>query len=206
MVEWQTGSRGVIPAARPEHTDCWRQHGMSTTDHSTQVEYRQVSGYSNYRVGSDGTVQSTFANGLLGGRVSWRPLARQKHTGGYLIVHFYKDKKRKPMYVHRLVLEAFVGPCPEGMEACHNNGDRGDNRVENLRWDTRKGNFADKVDHGTLLEGSQVGNSKLHEVNINPIRRLAEMGVYQWQIAEAFGVEQSLVSQIVRGRIWDHVE
>lgn len=50
--------------------------------------------------------------------------------------------------VHRLVLEAFVGPCPEGMEACH--GDRGptDQRIQNLRWDTHCGNMKDRDQTG----------------------------------------------------------
>ncbi|MGC5027075.1 NUMOD4 motif-containing HNH endonuclease [Tsukamurella sp. DT100] len=47
--------------------------------------------------------------------------------------------------VHRLVLEAFVGPCPEGMEACHFNDSASDNRLENLRWDTHDRNVADRV-------------------------------------------------------------
>ena len=53
------------------------------------------------------------------------------------------------MRVHRLVLMTFVGPCPEGMEGCHNNGDASDNRLENLRWDTPSENMYDKGRHGT---------------------------------------------------------
>lgn len=52
-------------------------------------------------------------------------------------------------YAHSLVLEAFVSPRPSGMDSCHWNGVRDDNRLENLRWDTRTGNFADKIRHGT---------------------------------------------------------
>ena len=51
--------------------------------------------------------------------------------------------------VHRLVLEAFVSPCPEGQEACHNNGDPADNRVDNLRWDTHAENMKDINRHGS---------------------------------------------------------
>lgn len=51
-------------------------------------------------------------------------------------------------YVHQLVLEAFVGPRPEGMEACHWNDVCTDNRLENLRWDTTSANRHDQVRNG----------------------------------------------------------
>lgn len=51
--------------------------------------------------------------------------------------------------VHRLVLSAFVGACPKGMEGCHNDGNPANNHLSNLRWDTPRGNAADKVLHGT---------------------------------------------------------
>ena len=56
--------------------------------------------------------------------------------------------KRK-FLVHVLVLEAFVGPRPDGMVCCHNDGDATNNRVENLRWDTYVENNKDLVRHGT---------------------------------------------------------
>jgi hypothetical protein len=43
-----------------------------------------------------------------------------------------------------MVLFAFVGPCPEGMECCHENDVRDDNRIENLRWDTHANNLAQR--------------------------------------------------------------
>jgi hypothetical protein len=179
---------------------------MTALNVTRPVEYRQDPDFLNYRVGDDGSAQSTFANGLLGGRVCWRPLKPQRHSGGYLVVHFYKDGKRYPKFLHRLVLELFVGPCPEGMEACHMDGDRTNNRAENLRWDTRAGNHADKRIHGTLIQGSDVYGAKLHESVIPVIRRLLEMGIYQWQVAQAFEVEPALVSQIATGKIWKHVQ
>lgn len=52
--------------------------------------------------------------------------------------------------VHRLVCEAFHGPAPEAtMDVAHNNGNRTDNRAENLRWATRAENIADQRKHGT---------------------------------------------------------
>lgn len=55
----------------------------------------------------------------------------------------------KQVRVHRLVLAAFIGPCPEGLQGCHNNGDKLDNRLVNLRWDTPGANNRDKRVHGT---------------------------------------------------------
>lgn len=58
-------------------------------------------------------------------------------------------KNRKGAYIHRLVMAAFVGPCPEGMEVCHNNGNPTDNRLTNLRYGTAADNRSDSVKHGT---------------------------------------------------------
>lgn len=66
----------------------------------------------------------------------------------YFVVQFSRGKTRVTPFVHRLVLEAFVGPCPEGMEGCHDNGDSLDNRLENLYWGTRSQNNMDRVRHG----------------------------------------------------------
>ncbi|MFF1540504.1 NUMOD4 motif-containing HNH endonuclease [Microbacterium sp. NPDC058269] len=54
--------------------------------------------------------------------------------------------------VHRLVLEAFVGPCPAGQEACHWDGDPTNNKLENLRWDSHTANEADKLRIGPHYE------------------------------------------------------
>ncbi len=49
--------------------------------------------------------------------------------------------------VHRLVLETFRGPCPDGMEARHLNGIKTDNRLVNLEWSTHAENMRDKIFH-----------------------------------------------------------
>lgn len=58
-------------------------------------------------------------------------------------------------YVHTLVLEHFVGPRPEGHEACHGDGNGMNNRIDNLRWDTHKSNMADSIEHGTHVSVTQ---------------------------------------------------
>ena len=73
----------------------------------------------------------------------------------YMTVGLTRDNKHRRFFVHRLVLMAFVGPCPEGMEACHNNGVADDNRISNLRWDTPSENIRDLVRHGTHPHASK---------------------------------------------------
>jgi hypothetical protein len=72
---------------------------------------------------------------------------------GHLSVHLGVDNKKYICAVHRLVLMAFVGKCPDGMECCHNNGDASDNKIENLRWDTHKNNNHDRKIHGNYKTG-----------------------------------------------------
>ncbi|MDE2095631.1 MAG: HNH endonuclease [Patescibacteria group bacterium] len=77
---------------------------------------------------------------------------------------------KKYSLVHRLVLEAFIGPCPPGMECRHLNGNRSDNRLENLCWGTRIENVEDKRKHGTILRGEMNPNAKLTADTVIQIR------------------------------------
>jgi hypothetical protein len=72
-----------------------------------------------------------------------------KADDGHMIVSLADAGKKKTYHVHSLVLTAFVGPKPDGMECCHRNGDHEDNTVGNLRWDTKSENMLDRVRHGT---------------------------------------------------------
>lgn len=106
---------------------------------STEL-WRPILGVEGYEVSNQGNVRSLSGRSVKAHKVS---------KYGHLQVSFYVDKKRIPRYVHRLVLEAFVGPCPDGLQCCHNDGDATNNRLENLRWDTPSSNMYDKVRHGT---------------------------------------------------------
>jgi len=109
---------------------------------SKRIEYREIPGFIGYRVGSDGSLWSRRR------KLAWRRLHPGRSNGHYVARLRRWTGKFVPVPVHHLVLGVFVGPRPEGTVACHNNGDGYDNRVENLRWDTRKANAADTVRHG----------------------------------------------------------
>lgn len=82
-----------------------------------------------------------------------------RHTWGYRTVSLHgRGRRQVTCLVHRLVLSAFVGPCPENMEARHLNNDRADNRLANLAWGTRVENARDKETHGTVARGRRHGS------------------------------------------------
>lgn len=67
---------------------------------------------------------------------------------GYERVTLQRDGGADTLAVHRLVLMAFIGPCPDGMEGCHGDDDRRNNTLVNLRWDTKAANCADRTRNG----------------------------------------------------------
>lgn len=91
-----------------------------------------------YEVSDYGRVRSE--GGLL--RLNTRP-------DGRLQANLNRAGVQRMVKVHRLVLEAFVGPCLPSTEGCHNDGNVANNHVSNLRWDTRSANNLDSVRHGT---------------------------------------------------------
>ena len=109
-------------------------------------QWRPIPGFEGLYEASDrGRIRSLDRDKRRGRLLKQRPqLGRQ-----YIIVMMCKDGAYQNQLVHRLVLKAFRGEPPSGFEACHNNGDAADNRLDNLRWDTRAGNSRDQVTHGT---------------------------------------------------------
>lgn len=105
----------------------------------------------------------------------------------------------KIKHVHRLVLEAFVGPCPVENEGCHYNGIKTDNRIENLRWDTRKGNMADARRLGRTNRGERNNFAKLTREQVFEIRNANGT---QQEIAFKFGISREHVRDIRSGKRW----
>lgn len=86
----------------------------------------------------------------ISGRVLVQSPKRDGRNLGHLVVTLIDSasRRRRVAPVHHLVLEAFVGPRPPGFECCHANDDGTDNRLTNLRWDTRSANVRDQVVNG----------------------------------------------------------
>lgn len=103
--------------------------------------------------------------------------------------------------LHRVILETFTGPCPPGLEACHSNGRPWDNRLDNLRWDTRSNNRKDAINHGTIVN-SRHGKAKLSE---NDVRIIRKSNGSPTALAKIYGVTKSHICGIQKGRYRKYV-
>lgn len=135
-----------------------------------------------------------------------RVLKPGKRPKGYLFVGLYNGDRKTLISIHKLVMDEFIGPMPEGMERCHNDGNPQNNRLSNLRYDTSKGNHADRRAHGRLPFGSNISWAKLDEDAVRFIRSACAAGQKQKDIAKQFGVHPSVISAAVTRRKWAHVD
>lgn len=115
-------------------------------------------------------------------------------------------------YVHRLVLATFKGKQPEGNQCRHLNGNRKDNRVENLEWGTPRENQADRKITGTDNRGEKHPQHKLTKEQVLEIRRLGaegnrkrrkiDHGGNYAEIARKFNVSTTAICSVVLKKTW----
>lgn len=104
----------------------------------------------------------------------------------------------------RIMCELAHGAPPEpDLQAAHNcgNGHLGCVHPQHLRWDTVTGNHADKIAHGTHIQGEDQGSSKLTEGQVLEIRALKGK-LTQREIGERYGIAQTTVGRIHRRKAW----
>jgi len=156
-------------------------------------KWLQISRFENYEISDRGRVRNKVSRKIL------RPGSNK-----YQQVTLYKDGKRYPFSIHRLVLTAFKGQCPKGMEACHNNGDCNDNRLINLRWDSRSSNAKDRWNHASQDDYKKYAEyaAKLGIHEVERVFKLRRTGLTQCEIGNIVGCHRSTVSLILLGKTW----
>lgn len=160
---------------------------------------KKIPEHPNYLISEEGAIYSLKTNKFL------KP---QKLNHGHLVVSLGRGKK---YLVHRLVLETFIGPCPKGMETCHNNDVPNDNRLENLRWDTHSNNHKDKVKNGNWVNPTKPGEknprAKLTNEQASKIYSLYHTkGFAQRKLAKMFNVGKTTVAHLVNGDTWKSIK
>ena len=156
-------------------------------------KWRRVPGWPDYEVSNLGRVRRHVVKVLT----SWASKDR------YPSVCLPRGQRR---YIHRIVLEAFVGKAGEGQEARHLDGNRGNARLDNLKWGSRHQNMADRVSHGTSNRGERSGAAKLTNAQVADIRaRYVKRKVPQRVLAREYGVGLTTINQIIHARTWKHI-
>ena len=159
----------------------------------------------NYEVSTEGRVREKARPVFNRGRIHSKPprtIDPFIDTEGYAFVVM-----RKPMgtgaekiFVHRLVMEVFVGECPEEMSVDHIDRVRTNNTLANLRYATK----AEQTENRDLsgISGENSRFSKLTQANVDEIRKMIEMGFGDDVIASRFNVSSSAIRNIKTGKSW----
>lgn len=148
-----------------------------------------------------------------------KQLSKHIIWSGYMRVSLSVGGKSIGKPIHHLVAEAFIGPRPDGLHVCHNDGNKTNNHYSNLRYATPKENIADKVKHGTVSSGRKNGmNTKPHrrprgerhgsaKLSLDQVIEIKEqMASWKWglgaKLAQQYGVSERTISLIRHGEIW----
>lgn len=137
-----------------------------------------------------------------------------KERGSPALLKLRRDKKgyartwlclrgnEKSPFVHALVLLAFVGPKPPGLQINHKDGNKQNNSLCNLEYCTASENNCHALRTGlrVMLRAEKHWNGRLTDEDVAQIRILLLAGNSQPSIASLFKVTQSHISHIKRGK------
>jgi DNA-binding NarL/FixJ family response regulator len=118
------------------------------------------------------------------------------------------DNERKERHpIHRLVAQAFIGIPAENLVVNHKDGNKRNNRVDNLEWVTQSENMKHALRTGLkkILRGEEI-NKKLTTANVIQILELIKNGISNMDIATQFNVSHTMISQIRNNHVWKHIE
>jgi hypothetical protein len=143
--------------------------------------------YGKYVVYNDGTIYS----------LSGKKFMKEIDTNGYSSVKI----NGKLLSIHRLVGELFIPNEKGKKEINHIDGNKSNNRIENLEWVTPKENIHHKIHSlGKDHRGSKNGMSKLTLEDVDKVKLLYKSGYSQNKLGEMFGISQGKISNVVNGK------
>ncbi len=170
-------------------------------------EWRAVAENTYYEVSNTGKVKSLARTVMRKNGTPYRTkdriMALARLPKGYRFVSLYDESGDRQHYVHRLVARAFIGPCPDGHEVNHIDGDKSNNCVENLEYVTRAGNMAHAKAMGKAgLCGEKNYACKCSEEQIRRGYDLVKSGALYREAAASVGVKQDTLEAACRGTNW----
>lgn len=165
-------------------------------------EWRPVGGWP-YEVSSLGRVRRTCdgVNTKAGRVLTTNPSRISGYVHGCLI----DGPRRRPFKAHALVMEAFVGPRPRGLAINHIDGDKTNNRPENLEYCTWGENARHAVTHQLFAVGERIGQAKLVPVDVYEIRALWRSGIPTSTLGKLYGISGAQAWKVASGQQWKHI-
>lgn len=153
-----------------------------------------------YFISDKGRVFSNYRNKA-------KVLKPGRQKSGHLHVNLSLNGYSISTKIHKIVMGVFVGDCPDGFEIRHLNGNPADNRLDNLKYGTRKENTNDSIKHGVTPKGSRNGMSKLTEDQVILIRNLYANGdITHEELAKRFHIGRRHVGDIINKVCWGWLE
>jgi HNH endonuclease len=126
---------------------------------------------------------------------------------GYYMVGLYKNSRRRPVYIHRLVAEHFLDNTVDKDQVNHIDGNKLNNNYKNLEWCTCKDNVNHAHESGLCnpVKGEKVGTSKLTEKEVKQIRKIYSKEISQYKLANMFKVSQQMICKIINNKCWTNI-
>ena len=173
--------------------------------------WKDMIGYEGlYQVSSLGRVRSLsrISEDKNGKVISVKGKIRKQYSfkNGYNVVRLSKNGKTLTVSCHRKIAEAFL-PNPEKLpQVNHINGNKNDNRIENLEWVT----ISENVKHGYRIghsdkKGEKHHSNKLKESDVFEIRRLLSDGLSCKEISYMYNVHRVTINYIKLRKSWKHI-
>jgi hypothetical protein len=179
----------------------------TATPTSQTEEWRPVVGHEDtYSVSNRGRVRRE-RSGQGVRRSTPYLLSLNRGPRGRVQVVLHRNGVETPRLVHRLVAEAFIGPCPEGHEVNHLDGNPRNNSLANIEYCTGAENHAHAVTNGLKSRGERHPTARLTERDVLAIRKALDSGdKNRAQLAREYGVSHNSLTDIYRRRTWRHLE
>ena len=174
---------------------------MADPDYTNEI-WKTIPFSPDYEVSDIGRIRrATPGDGTWVGRI----LKQGRSGSGYRHVAIaVPGRRHRSTRVHSIVAEVFIGPKPSpSHEIAHGDGDKTNNRADNLRWVTPIENAADKAKHGTIVRGIKHGMAKLTEAQAREI--LADTKTRVVDLADKYGVRIESIYNIKKGARWKHL-
>lgn len=162
-------------------------------------EWLFIDWFPDYEISNYGNIRSHKRNKI-------RLMNPSTNSKGYKVVILRRNNKKYNFWVSNLVLSNFKCSRPENLQCCHNDGNKTNNVITNLRWDTPSNNTKDQVKHGLHAGLKRCGeNHPLHKLDlrqIETIRFLVNEGYPCKRISEFMDIPRTTVSSVKHGYSW----